>query len=92
MTMTTTERRMAKTLIAVQIVTLLLALGAGIAATISFAKEQHSRQNARYDTCVLIKGLADAASVGSRKQRIAERAYIAQTPLSNCNTYANTDK
>lgn len=86
------SRRLARTIIILNLICLVLTLAAGSIAAISFGDAISSRSSARRDTCRLIKGLAYAATSKTPKSRAAASAYINSTPLANCNLYAATDK
>lgn len=74
-----------KTLIAMQLVTLIVGLGGLIVAVVG---EHTSRINARRDTCHLIVGLVTAATSKSPAASRAAQAYVDRTPLRDCNRYA----
>lgn len=75
-----------RVLIVVQIVTLIIGLGA---IYLTVKASESDRIGARRDTCELIVGLARAAAGTSAKAERAANAYIARTPLRDCNAYAH---
>lgn len=80
-------------LLVIQIVTLVIGLGALLYAVIGVQESRvESLRGARADTCRLIVGLAYAATNHSPRATRQVRAYIARTPLQNCKLYAENGK
>jgi hypothetical protein len=78
-----------RTLIAIQIVSLILGLGVLIYAVIAADVD---RVDGRRDTCNLIIGLVRSTTRNSPQQRRFANEFIGGTVLRNCNTYAHTLK
>lgn len=64
---------------------LAIALATNHATTI---KANQERIQARYSNCVLLRRIVLVATPPGRQARA--QAFLARTPLANCNQYANT--
>lgn len=84
--------RTIKQVLALNLITLTLALAGTVVAIVSIEDAVAARTNARRDTCHLIKGLAYAATSNSPKARLAASKYVDRTPLRDCDVYAKTNK
>lgn len=70
----------------VQILTMLIALGAIVAAVILTTNGiQTSRRDGRVDSCYLIRGIALKATPPARYQTVLK--YLNGTELGNCDSY-----
>lgn len=82
---------MIKALVIGQVVTMILALSGLTIGVLNLSAKadaiQTSRVDSKRDNCILIKGLAYTAA--GQESKTAVKAYIAQTPLVNCNKYAH---
>lgn len=77
-----------RTLIAVQLVTLVVGLGAIYLAVTTASGDRHQ---ARLDTCRLIVGLVRTTTPAGSPSRRRANVFIAHTVLRNCHIYANSE-
>lgn len=70
------------------IATRVAALIALTLAIIGLANSAASRRESAKDSCRLLYGLVFSATTGAPAQRAAANAFVARTPLHNCDAYA----
>jgi hypothetical protein len=82
------DGRLGAVLRVTQIVTSVIAIVALSFAIAALTETTHSRRESARDSCQLLRGLVYAATTKAPAQRTAAAAYIARTPLHDCNAYA----
>lgn len=83
-----TDRGAGRALRIAQIVTSLVAIAALIVAIMGLVDVTNSRRDSARDSCLLLRGLVLKATTPSRAAAV--HAYIANTPLRDCDNYAMT--